>query len=147
MEVRLVQIEDLEAVSGLFDRYRIFYNQPTDLEAARSFLSQRFEQSDSTIFVAHADDRIVGFLQLYPSFSSVSMKRVWILNDLFVEEAARNQHVAKSLISAAENFARETKAVRIILSTQVANPVAQSLYRSLGYIKDEDFYHYALSLS
>jgi ribosomal protein S18 acetylase RimI-like enzyme len=147
MEVTLACVEDLEAVSNLFDRYRVFYDQATDLDAARSFLQQRFEQGDSTIFIARADSKIVGFTQLYPSFSSVSMKRVWILNDLFVEEASRNQHIAKSLIGAAEKFGRETAAVRIVLSTHFSNTVAQSLYRSLGYIKDEDFYHYALRLS
>jgi ribosomal protein S18 acetylase RimI-like enzyme len=146
MEVRLAEIEDLEEVSKLFDRYRVFYNQSSDFEGARSFLQQRFENSDSTIFIAHSDDRIVGFTQLYPSFSSVSMKPVWILNDLFVEEAYRTKNVAKSLIGAAENFARAKKAVRIILSTHATNTIAQSLYRSLGYIKDEDFYHYSLLL-
>jgi ribosomal protein S18 acetylase RimI-like enzyme len=147
MEVTLACVEDLEATSNLFDRYRIFYNQSTDLEAARSFLKERFEQGDSTIFIARADSKIVGFTQLYPSFSSVSMKRVWILNDLFVEEAYRNQRIAKLLLGAAEKFGRDTAAVRIVLSTHCSNTVAQSLYRSLGYIKDEDFYHYALRLS
>jgi ribosomal protein S18 acetylase RimI-like enzyme len=75
------------------------------------------------------------------------MKPVWILNDLFVKEAHRKKGVAKLLISAAENFARETKAVRIILATQTSNTAAQSLYESLGYVKDQDFYHYALNLS
>lgn len=93
-----------------------------------------------------ANGRIVGFTQLYPGFSSVSMKRVWILNDLFVDEGYRGQGVAKSLMSAAENFARETECVRIVLATQISNVAAQSLYESRGYAKDEEFYHYALRL-
>jgi ribosomal protein S18 acetylase RimI-like enzyme len=146
MEVVLAGVEELEEVSRLFDRYRVFYNQSSDLEAARSFLKERFEQKNSTIFIARSQAQTVGFAQLYPSFSSVSMKPIWILNDLFVEEAARNQGIAKLLIGAAENFARETGAIRIILSTQVANFAAQSLYRSLGYSKNEAFYHYSLLL-
>jgi GNAT superfamily N-acetyltransferase len=146
MEVVLADVKELEEVSKLFDRYRVFYHQSSDLDAARSFLRERLEKSDSKIFIARADNRIVGFTQLYPSFSSVSMKKVWILNDLFVEESSRNQNVSRSLIGAAEYFARETKAVRIVLSTQVSNIAAGSLYRSLGYIKDEDFDHYALKL-
>lgn len=93
-----------------------------------------------------ANGRIVGFTQLYPGFSSVSMKRVWILNDLFVDEGYRGQGVAKSLMSAAENFARETECARIVLVTQISNVAAQSLYESRGYAKDEEFYHYALRL-
>ena len=76
----------------------------------------------------------------------MSLKRIWILNDLFVDEAHRKQGIAKSLVKAAENFARETGAVRIVLATQVFNIAAQSVYTSLGYIQDEDFYHYLLQL-
>lgn len=146
MEVVLARFEHLEEVSKLFDQYRVFYKQPSDLQAARKFLQERFQKNDSTVFVASNDGCMVGFTQLYPSFSSVSMKRVWILNDLFVEEACRKKGVAKLLMSAAEDFARETEAVRIILATQISNTAAQALYESLGYSKDEEFYHYGLRL-
>jgi GNAT superfamily N-acetyltransferase len=96
--------------------------------------------------VVRDDGLMVGYTQLFPSFSSVSMKRIWILNDLFVQEAHRNKGAARLLMNAAENFARQTGAVRIILSTQISNAAAQTLYESLGYRKDEDFYHYSLSL-
>ncbi|AFY99611.1 GNAT family N-acetyltransferase [Calothrix sp. PCC 6303] len=146
MEVVLANFEHLEEVSKLFDQYRVFYKQSSDLEAAKAFLQERFQKNDSTVLVAFDNDLIVGFTQLYPSCSSVSMKPVWILNDLFVEEAHRKKGVAKSLIRAAENFARKTGAIRIILATQTSNTAAQSLYESLGYIKDRDFYHYAVKL-
>jgi ribosomal protein S18 acetylase RimI-like enzyme len=146
MEVALAGFEHFEEVSKLFDRYRVFYNQSSNLEAAREFLQERFQKSDSTTFVVNDSGHMVGFTQLYPSFSSVSMKRVWILNDLFVEENYRKKGVAKLLMNAAANFARETEAVRIILSTQMSNVAAQALYESLGYSKNEEFYHYALRL-
>lgn len=146
MEIVLANLEHLEEVAKLFDRYRIFYKQSSDVAAATKFMQERFEEKDSTIFLALEADRAIGFTQLYPSFSSVSMKRIWILNDLFVEDAFRNKGVAKLLMSAAEKFARETAAVRIVLSTQISNVMAQKLYESRGYIKDEEFYHYALSL-
>jgi ribosomal protein S18 acetylase RimI-like enzyme len=146
MEVVLARFEDLGEVVQLFDQYRVFYKQSSDLESAKNFLRERFQKGDSTIFVATDLDRKVGFTQLYPSFSSVSMKRIWILNDLFVMEQYRQQGVAKALMNAAENFARESGAVRIALSTQVSNGAAQALYKSLGYGKDENFYHYALQL-
>lgn len=146
MEIILAQLEHLEKISKLFDRYRIFYKQSSNLEAATKFLQERFEQKDSTIFLALKGEKAIGFTQLYPSFSSVSMRRIWILNDLFVEEDFRKKGVARLLMSAAEKFARETGAVRIVLSTQIFNVVAQKLYESRGYIKDEEFFHYALSL-
>lgn len=146
MEVFQAGSEHLEEVSKLFDQYRVFYKLSSDYEAARKFLKERFEKGDSTIFAARVDGGIVGFVQLYPSFSSLSMKRVWILNDLFVNEDYRGRGVAKSLIGVAENFARETDCAQIILETQISNVTAQSLYESRGYARDEAFYHYALCL-
>lgn len=146
MKVFQARSEHLEEVSKLFDQYRVFYQSAPDYEAARKFIQERFEKEDSTIFVASNDECIVGFTQLYPSFSSVSMKRVWILNDLFVGEDYRRHGVAKLLMSAAENFAQETGAVRVVLATQISNVAAQALYEWRGYAKDEEFYHYALRL-
>ncbi|MEG4212738.1 GNAT family N-acetyltransferase [Microcoleus sp. S13_B4] len=146
MEVRLAHMDDLDEVTRLFDRYRIFYGQVSELDAARQFIQMRFQQGDSTILIALDGLLGVGFTQLYPSFSSVSMKRVWILNDLFVEETARRQGVAAQLMQAAESFARQRGAVRIALSTQITNHSGQSLYESRGYVKDEVFYHYSLPL-
>jgi ribosomal protein S18 acetylase RimI-like enzyme len=146
MEVFLAHLEHLDRVAPLFDRYRIFYKQTSDLDAARKFLQERFQKGDSTVFVASDNGSIVGFTQLYPSFSSVSMKPIWILNDLFVDEPYRKQGVAKLMMKTAENFARETGAIRIALATQISNLAAQSLYESLGYSKEEEFYNYTLSL-
>ncbi|MFN6571689.1 GNAT family N-acetyltransferase [Dendronalium sp. ChiSLP03b] len=146
MQVVLAAAEHLENLSVLFDLYRVFYQQTSDLESAKKFLYKRLQNRDSVIFVVNVENNLVGFTQLYPSFSSVSMKRVWILNDLFVQEVYRNKGVARLLMEAAENYAKETKAVRIVLATQIANTVAQKLYESRGYLKDEEFYHYTLRL-
>src|SRR4028118_911777 len=94
----------------------MFYAQVSDLDAARQFIQMRFQQGDSTIFIALDELRGVGFTQLYPSFSSVSMKRLWILNDLFVEETARRQGIGVQLMQAAESFAGQPGAGGIALS-------------------------------
>ncbi len=146
MEVIQARAEHLEKVSKLFDQYRVFYNSSSDYEAAKQFIEARFKHQDSAIFVACSGQTVIGFAQLYPSFSSVSMRRIWILNDLFVEEAYRGQGAGNALLKAAQAFAQETDAIRIALSTQVANTPAQSLYEASGYLKDCEFYHYSLSL-
>ncbi|WP_308796384.1 GNAT family N-acetyltransferase [Tolypothrix sp. FACHB-123] len=116
------------------------------MEAAKEFLKERFKHNDSLVFLAQDNAEIIGFTQLYPSFSSVSMKRVWILNDLYVKESHRRQKVATSLINAAQDYAKQSGAVRIVLATQISNTTAHKLYESQGYIKDVEFYHYALRL-
>ncbi|MBD2514551.1 GNAT family N-acetyltransferase [Nostoc sp. FACHB-973] len=146
MEVFLANINHLESLAILFDEYRVFYNQVSDIEAAKEFIKERFKNNDSVVFGANENGEIIGFIQLYPSFSSVSMKRVWILNDLYVKESHRQKRVATLLMSAAQECAKKSGAVRVILATHISNTNAQKLYKSQGYIKDQEFYHYALRL-
>ncbi|NHC33121.1 GNAT family N-acetyltransferase [Scytonema millei] len=146
MEVFQAKIEHLEPIAILFDQYRVFYGQASDLATAKIFLQERLQKHDSLIYVA-SNRQIVGFTQLYPSFSSVSMQRIWILNDLFVVATHRRQGIAKLLLTAAKQYAQETGAIRITLATQISNISAQTLYESLGYTRDEQFYHYSLRVS
>ncbi len=146
IKINLANLGDILQLAELFDQYRIFYKQAPDIERAAAFIKQRLENQDSVIFAAKTNETIAGFTQLYPSFSSVSMKKVWILNDLFVLESYRRKNVAKYLMSAAEDHARKTQAARISLATQFSNIPAQKLYEKMGYVKEETFYHFDLSI-
>jgi ribosomal protein S18 acetylase RimI-like enzyme len=146
MEVRQATINDLEELVEIFNLYRVFYKQPSDKKGALEFLFDRFEHRESIIFLATVDNKIVGFTQLYPIFSSVSMKRVWLLNDLYVRESHRRKGIANSLLNATKEFAQQTKAKGTELSTAMDNKQAQSLYEQLGYEKDEEYYHYFLKI-
>jgi len=144
--VRQATIEDLNEVTILFNEYRIFYGQETDLEGAKQFLLDRFEHSQSIIFVVTENHQFIGFTQLYPSFSSVSMKRSWILNDLFVVETCRGNGVARLLLEAAKKFTTQTNAKGISLSTSISNERAQSIYERYGFEKENEFFHYYLTI-
>ncbi len=112
----------------LFDAYRQFYRQKPDPELARAFLSDRFRNRESVVFLAlGAEGDALGFTQLYPSFSSGAARRIFILNDLFVTQEARRRGVARALLQAAADFARAEGAVRLTLSTALDNSMAQSL--------------------
>ena len=146
--VRQATVDDVEPLVPLFDAYRQFYGRTSDVAAARTFLLARFANRESTLFIAHQGEMAIGFAQLYPSFSSVSLARIFILNDLFVQEQARRTRVASSLLSAAATFAVSLGAVRLSLSTALTNDAAQALYRSAGWNRDQQFsvYHLALSV-
>lgn len=139
-------LDDLEALIPLFDAYRVFYAQPSDSEAARAFLRKRLTRNDTVVFLAQQEGRAVGFTQLFPSFSSVSVKRLWILNDLFVTPEARRGGVARALLERARAHAVESSAKGLVLSTAVDNTHAQRLYEGLGWTRDETFYTYELTL-
>lgn len=140
--------EDIEAVAPLFDAYRQFYGQKADLPAARAFVGARLAAADSTIFVAALSDGsgAVGFVQLYPSFSSVSMATIWILNDLYVDAQARRSGVARALLERAAGFGAETGAGRLVLGTARGNRRARQLYEGMGWRLETEFVNYDLTI-
>ncbi|MFN7253452.1 MAG: GNAT family N-acetyltransferase [Anaerobacillus sp.] len=147
MEIYQATLEDLEGVSNLFNMYRMFYEQAEDFEGAKAYIKKRIESKESVIFVVKDKEKYLGFTQLYPTFSSISMKRAWILNDLYVEVAARKKGVAQMLLHKAKAYAIETGAKGISLSTAVENHSAQRLYEKNGYIQNSQFYQYELTLT
>lgn len=146
MNIVLANTDHLADVAMLFDHYRVFYHQLSNVQAAEKFIADRFRHQDSVIFLAIDEDSGVGFTQLYPSFSSVSMGRVWIVNDLFVLPSHRQQGIATQLMQTAADYGRETGAIRLVLATEKINTAAQALYESLGYQLDQTFHHFALTL-
>lgn len=147
IHTRLATIEDLDAVAPLFDAYRQFYQRPTDLPLARRYLQERLQRQESVIFVAaDAAGRIVGFTQLYPTFCSVRAAPTFVLYDLFVAPEARGSGAGRALMEAAEAHAAGSGAARLELSTAKTNAVAQQLYESQGWQRDEAFFVYNKTL-
>jgi len=139
-------IKDLDLITPLFDLYRQFYKQSSDPDSAKEFLCARIDNNESVIFWALDENNIsgMGFVQLYPIFSSVGMKRLWLLNDLYVHTDYRKMGVGEALMEKAREFAVETKAKGIILETEKTNAQAQNLYDKLGYKRDKDHYYFYL---
>jgi ribosomal protein S18 acetylase RimI-like enzyme len=148
--IRQATSEDAALVAPLFDAYRQFYGRAPDLPSAEAYLHTRLSEGSSTVFLAtHSDGRKevpIGFTQLYPSFSSISLRPVWILYDLFVAPEARRQRVGIALLERARVFAVESGASEMTLETAIDNTAAQALYESLGWRRDEHFYTYILPL-
>ena len=140
-------IADIDLIAPLFDGYRQFYGKPADLGAARAFLFDRFKNYQSVIFLAKDEtEGAVGFTQLFPSFSSVSMARTFVLNDLYVVPSARRTHVGARLVDAAATYAKSVGAIRLTLSTSTDNSSAKALYLSSGWKQDESFHVFHLGL-
>jgi GNAT superfamily N-acetyltransferase len=137
---------DVSRLAPLFDAYRQFYRQPPDPARAERFLRERLEAGESVIFLALEGDAPAGFVQLYPSFWSVAACRSWILNDLYVAPAFRGRGVGRALLERARTHAEETGAGGMSLATQRTNATAQRLYEAMGWVRDEEFFHYELEL-
>lgn len=146
MRVYQATASDVKDVSKLFDQYRMFYKQTSNIVGAEAFISERIQKNESVIFVVEEDGEFLGFTQLYPSFSSVSMKKLWILNDLFVTSSARKKGVAQLLLNTAKEFAIETKAKSVDLQTANDNKAAQALYEKNGYELEKTFRSYSLHI-
>ena len=133
----------LNGLVHLFDAYRMFYKKESNLEGAKHFLRERMQQKESIIFVALLEEKLVGFTQLYPLFSSTNMMPIWLLNDLFVAKEHRGKQISKGLIKAAEHC-KITKANGISLETEKNNIPGNALYIKMGFTLDQEhnFYYW-----
>lgn len=148
MEIIKAQIRNLETVAELFDMYRQFYEQPPDIVAAREFIFQRMSNNESVIFLATNETGSgMGFVQLYPSYTSVGMKRMWILNDLFVHVNHRRKGVAEGLLDECKKLSDDTSAAGLILETRNSNTPARNLYVKYGFEYDTEHAYYFLGTS
>jgi ribosomal protein S18 acetylase RimI-like enzyme len=152
--ITIKQIGSAEAhlVAGLFNQYRLFYNQFSDIGMAKAFLDDRLQYNESIIFVAidHNTQQAVGFTQLYPKYSSVRLSKNWILNDLYVDADYRKQGIGEKLIKTAMDFARANGSTFVQLETAVDNYDAQHLYESIGFVKqgeETEFFLYKIALN
>ncbi len=140
--VRQASFYDLDQLADLFNQYREFQGRASDLPAAREFLRARFDHGESVVFLAIADTECLGFAQLYPSWSSTALARVFVLNDLFVHPRGRRAGVASGLLAAVERYAWAQGAVRVSLNVEQVNVSAQALYTAQGWIRDTQFHMY-----
>ena len=139
MTIRQATVSDLDLISVLFAQYREFYGQLYDIAASGKFLEERLSKEESIVFVAIDNNEFAGFTQLYPSFTSVGMKRIWILNDLFVAAEYRQKGIAHALINKVIEYSKETGRSKVVLSTAYSNINAQKLYEKIGFEKEEFF--------
>ncbi|VVP29557.1 GNAT family N-acetyltransferase [Pseudomonas fluorescens] len=137
----------IEIIAPLFDAYRGFYLQPSNLPQSRDFIAERIARDESVIFLAmDSSGEALGFVQMFPTFSSIDAHRSWLLGDLFTTPAARGKGVGSLLMNTARDFARLSGAKGMTLETATDNFSAQRLYESLGYVRDPGYYTYCLDL-
>lgn len=142
---RLAMLEDVGQLANLFDQYRQFYEQAPNIALAKKFIGERMKNQESVILVAENAGELIGFCQMYPTFCSVEALPIVVLYDLFVSQAARKTGAGRALMLAAQDYAKQNGFVRLDLSTAKTNVNAQALYESLGWQRDEVFYHYSLT--
>ena len=146
-EIVRAELKHLEELGRVFNLYRIFYEEEDDIEKATNYITARFKNEDSIIFVSRRQDSTLnGFVQLYPSYCSVSTIPILILYDLFVDESERAKGKGRLLMNAARDYAKENGYKRLELSTAKDNYIGQSLYESLGYALDKEFLQYSLEI-
>lgn len=154
IKLRQIKVTESDLVIDLFNKYRVFYKQPSDINRAKAFIHERLSNNESIIIIAVADvggkNISIGFTQLYPKYSSARTVRNWILNDLYVDEPYRKQGVGKMLINYAMNFAKNNGSEFVQLETAYNNYTAQSLYEAIGFQKQQpsdDFLLYKIAVN
>ncbi|WP_297793501.1 GNAT family N-acetyltransferase [uncultured Eudoraea sp.] len=141
--ITIIQAEEehISLLIPLLDSYRIFYKQNSNEKAVKNFLEARLQNKDSVIFIAYFNNTPAGFVQLFSSFSTVSLKPLYILNDLYVSHEYRKKGIGELLLNRAQDHCKFMGYKGLSLETATNNP-AQKLYERLGWEKDTNFYHY-----
>jgi ribosomal protein S18 acetylase RimI-like enzyme len=148
MPVKAVVASDLDELATLFAGYLAFYQVPRPVEVIGEFLAARLRNGDSTLLLARDAAGVAqGFVQLYPFLSSLALAPAFLLSDLFVSPNARRQGVGEVLMNAARAHAEANGACGLQLETAKTNVAGQALYERLGYVKDEVYLTYWLSVS
>ena len=148
MSVTAVGDADLDALVPLFAGYLQFYQVPRSATEIHAFLLERLQRGDAQLFIARDEQGMAqGFTQLYPLQSSLSLAPAWLLSDLFVLPSARRQGVGEALMNAARAYAEASGACGLLLETAKTNLAGQALYERLGYVRDELYLTYWLSLA
>jgi len=146
--MRIIQasLEHLDQLTPMFVDYREFYNAMPQQEDSKAFLSERLNKKEAIILLAFENDAPLGFCLVYPSFSSVLLRPIWILNDMYVTEESRRKQVANKLLQAVAKQARESNVVRLRVSIHASNEIAQRMYESANFLEDQNFRSYILPL-
>jgi GNAT superfamily N-acetyltransferase len=143
-KIEQATIKNVDKLAILFDQYRVFYQKSSDLDGAKAFLNERINANESIIFISFGDqNKMTGFTQLYPLFSSTRMKRMWLLNDLFVDPNHRGKGISVALIDRAKELAKQTGACGLMLETSKTNKIGNSLYPKTGFVLDENHNYYS----
>jgi ribosomal protein S18 acetylase RimI-like enzyme len=147
MNIKKITANEIDDLVGLFDQYMVFYNQPSAPEKYKEYILQRLNNSEASVYIAYNEESVpVGFVLNYHSFSSVSLGKVIVLNDLFVAPASRKTGIANKLIGCSITLAKECSAVRVDLATAKDNSNAQALYKKIGFVQDSEYFSYSLSV-
>ena len=148
MKIKIIKAkkENYKEVGFLFDLYRQFYKYKTEIKKSTKYIKERISKKESTIFLCYCDKEPAGFVQLYETFDSLNINKKLVLYDLYVKKEFRQIGIGKSLMDIAKKFGHKKKIKLIELSTAIKNKKAQSLYESLEYKRDKEYYSYYLEL-
>ncbi|MFN8283548.1 MAG: GNAT family N-acetyltransferase [Chitinophagales bacterium] len=144
MKILQAKKHHIQELIVLFEGYRAFYKKEANTLKAMQFLEDRIQNKESYIFIAiDSDDKMVGFVQLYPMFSSTRLDRILILNDLFVDANYRGKGISKLLMDRAKSFAKDYNALELVLETQKSNTIGNKLYPQEGFELDTEHNYYS----
>ncbi|MEB8143328.1 GNAT family N-acetyltransferase [Mammaliicoccus sciuri] len=142
MNIRRLQLNEIEQVVSVFDDYRVHFGHQSDIKTTYEFIYRNVSREDTVIFIAEANEQVIGFVQLYKMLSSMKMSNLLIINDLFLTADARGQRIGEQLMNQAFTYGKENGYETIYLETEKSNITGNRLYQKLGMQIDDEHNYY-----
>ncbi len=146
LTINRCNINDLNTLAPLFDAYRQHFKQTSDLDGVKAYLKQRLEAEEAIVYLVGSDEICHGFVLLYPSFSSIGLAPIWMLNDFYLHSGSNKRLMAKQLLDRIGEDCKAAGAIRIEVTTRKENHRLHKLYKDYGFEKDYKYDHYFLQL-
>jgi GNAT superfamily N-acetyltransferase len=132
--------EDLPDLLPLVRGYADFYGvSPTEkdlLSLSRALIADPAREGVQFIARTH-DGTAIGFATVFWLWSTLSARRVGLMNDLFVAPEGRGGGAADALIERCRVACREQGATRLTWQTAKDNARAQAVYDRIGGTREE----------
>ncbi|SEW52217.1 GNAT family N-acetyltransferase [Chitinophaga arvensicola] len=141
-QIEVATLDHLNEFAVLFDQYRVFYRQLSDVERGKAFLKERITRNETVTFLIRDNGQLAGFAQLYSLFHYKALQRQWLLSDLYVAPAHRGRGLSIALIDRCKQYCNETEACGLLLETEKTNDIGNRLYPRCGFELDENHNYY-----
>lgn len=144
--VREATQEDLSDIMQMIQELAQHLNMIEEVTTDENALKKALfhDHKAPEIWVAEAENQVVGYMLFYHSFSTFSAQRGIYLEDLYIKEKCRSKGYGKAMMRKMCDLAKERNCVRIEWRALKENRKTIEVYKKIGAIPMENWLTFKL---